>query len=148
MSQRQAIMTALGTALKGLTKANGYNLDLGRRLVEWPTTAVDQMQLPALMYRDGRASVGVQTEEGQPVSFGQHEHQLTVEVVALVTTPADARKAVEDVTALLWANRKLGGACRWITLSAHQIEQEQADRRQVAAGMTFTISYRTPLGEI
>jgi len=142
MSQRQTIITALNAACRTLKKSGGYNLDLGRNVIEWPTTPVEQWTLPALAYMDKDASI-----ERDGVEMGFHQHNLQLEVQAFVTTPEDARKAIEDVTALLWTNRNIGGA-RWVSLESHEIDQQQAERRIVSARMTFTVTYRTALGAI
>lgn len=141
MSQRQSIMTALVPLFATLKKSNGYNLDLGKNVKEWAAVPIEQGTLPRVSYRDAGATV-------TSAEFGRHEHSLRLEVEVFTTTPEDARKGIEDVVELLWANRLLGGLTRWISLDDHQIEQQQADRKIVAALMTFTVTYRTDLGAI
>ena len=142
MSQRQTIITALDAAFKTLKKPGGYNLNLGNNVIEWPTTPIDQWTLPALAYMDKDAGI-----DRDGVEMGFHQHNLMLEVQAFVTTPVDARKAIEDVAALMWANRNIAGA-RSISMESHEIEQQQAERRIVSARMMFTVTYRTALGAI
>lgn len=148
MSARSTIMGLVETALKTLKKSASFNLNLGSNVIGWPTTPVEQMQTPALLYFDQRASVSTTAEDGGSVPFGKHEHTLNVEVAAIVNTVADARLALEDVVSLFWTNKTWGGNARWTTLVSHQIEQQQSDRRIVMASMTFSITYRTDLGAI
>lgn len=141
MSTRQQIVDAVLTALVTIKTANNFNSNAGRNVKELSDTPVTTF--PALRVADTTAEV---VTDGVEIGFHQHQMQLTV--VAFETTREKAREIVEDVVALMFDNRKWSGLARWTQLDRHEIEEQQADRKFVAATMQFTITYRTALGAI
>jgi hypothetical protein len=143
MSHRETIVAAVLTALADIIKTNGYNTDAGANVAELSDTPVPTAKFPALRIADGEAEV---TTENVP--FGFHEHALHLAVLGYATTRAAAREIVEDVVALMFANRTWSGNARWTALETHSLNEEQADKKIVVASMTFIITYRTALGAI
>lgn len=138
MSQRQSIVTAVGELLATLTKANGYSSDGGRRVKEHPEAPMPTM--PAYLFRDTIANVTAGAE------IGRHEHSLNIEITALAggaNSVEAARAMLSDVCTAMRIDPTIGGTCNRVSIVAHSIQTDQAEKKFAAGTLTIAAIYRT-----
>src|SRR3989304_4120460 len=92
-SIRQQIMTAIDTRLKLITVTNGYETNAGNNVYEFWDVALEDDELPAIIWRDGAedSDLLVNTTQDRTLTI-----ELTLQALGL-TAPAILRKLIADV---------------------------------------------------
>ena len=92
-SIRQQIMTAIDTRLKTILTAGGYETNAGSNVYEFWDIALEEDELPAIIWRDG-------AEENELLVSTTQNRRLTVELTIQAvgtTAPATLRKIIADI---------------------------------------------------
>jgi len=142
-SIRQLVVTALDTLLKTILVANGYNLGLGSNVFWWRDTPLQVSELPGLVCRD--------TNDTMVRAIGQHEHALTIEIIALLESSdsgASIRQATADIIKAIGTNVSpntcLGGYAEDINPpDSEVIEVEHEGIKGYGLKMIFQVIYAT-----
>lgn len=138
-SIRQQIVTNLDTALKTITKLNGYKSDAGKNVFEWLETLTEITALPAIIWRD--------TDEARAfIGNIQEDRRLTVEIELLAagtTSPATMRDLLSDITRLVGFNKDWGGLAITTFPVSDTIGTEKEGKRVAGGLVVFEIAYRT-----
>ena len=143
---RQDIMEALDTALKTITKANGYKSNVGNSVFEWQPFPIDDEDMPTLIYKD--------LEDDIEVVHNYALHQLTIEIFfssAGETSPKITREIISDVNKCIFA-QKVAATDNYFTSGlvldiipvSSSLDSEQADKKLIGATMMFNFFYLTP----
>ena len=136
---RQRIVTAIQTALSGISIANGYKTDVGARVYVWHVTPYGDDQIPCVNLFD-------RVCETERHLSGRHHHKLRIEIVVTAlgtSTDSDLRKMIGDVIKVMGANRKWGGLAYDTDPQSDEIVVEQGDRRRGGANLVFVVHFRT-----
>ncbi|MEK6531261.1 MAG: hypothetical protein AABZ23_02065 [Deltaproteobacteria bacterium] len=140
-SIRQKILDAVDLRLKTITKANGYETDIGSHVFHWKASDFAHHDLPLVEYRDAACSV----MEGGPVGF--HTFGLTVDIELLTmagaSTPAEVRKAVADIHKAAGQDMQWGGLALNTEPLGDEMKIAQADKVIGGALIRIKILYRT-----
>lgn len=141
-SIRQQIMTAMDTRLKTILVANGYETNLGQKVYAWKATPLDDVDLPALEYRD----IANDRLEGGPI--GKFRWALTIEIgivaASASTTIADVRKMLNDVYKAMGTDETWSTLAQWTEQPSDKVEIEQQDKIIGGAKILFNIVYDAP----
>ena len=134
-------MTAIDTRLKLITIANGYETNAGNNVYEFWDVALEDDELPAIIWRDG-------AEDSELVVNTTQGRTLTVELIlqALgVTAPAILRKLIADVEKAIAVDNTWGGIAIFTSVMTivDTFDVEHKDRRIGACRARFTVLYRT-----
>ena len=138
MSVRQQIIDKLDTNFNLISIANNYSFDIKGHVYEWRDLALNDNELPAIIYRD--VFDGTSDEDEQ-------EHELTVEVVLFAVgtaSPAAVRAMIVDIL----TNFKLIMQENFVSGARHinnEMDVEHIKKRYAAAVLTFTVTYYTEI---
>src|SRR3990172_8463350 len=140
-SKRQQIMTAIDTRLKLITVTNGYETNAGNNIYEFWDIALEDDELPAIIWRDG-------AEDSELLVNTTQDRTMTVELVlqALgVTAPAILRKLIADVEKAIAVDNTWGGLVIFTSVMnvVDTFDVEHKDRRIGACRTRFTVLNRT-----
>lgn len=144
---RQRIMTALDTRLSGILVASGYATNAGQHVFGWRVSDIQESELPAIVYRDGR------TKESEPVIImgadSKRDYPLIVELdlhgTSGTATPEHMRSMIADVIKAIGVDPTWGGLAVMTELLGDEMDMAQADRTIAIATMSICITYRTKL---
>ena len=143
-SIHQDIVDAFKTLLQTITVVNGYETNLGNNVYEWRPTALEENELPGLVFRDKPGKTDI--------AIGKHQHNLDVEIEIKVsgsTVSATMRKCIADVIKCIGTQNTIGGTCLSglaediIYGDAPEIETDQANKYFGSILMKFTIIFLT-----
>lgn len=138
MSVRQQIIDQLDINFNLISIANNYSFDINGHVYEWRDLALNDNELPAIIYRD--IFDGTSDEDEQ-------EHELTVEVVLFAVgtaSPAAVRAMIVDIL----TNFKLIMQEDFVSGARHinnEMDVEHIKKRYAAAVLTFTVTYYTEI---
>lgn len=138
MSVRQQIIDKLDTNFNLISIAENYSFDIDGHVYEWRDLALNDNELPAIIYRD--VFDGTSDEDEQ-------EHELTVEVVLFAVgtaSPAAVRAMIVDIL----TNFKLIMQENFVSGARHinnEMDVEHIKKRYAAAVLTFTVTYYTEI---
>ena len=140
-SKRQQIMTAIDTRLKAIKIVNNYETNAGNNVYEFWDIALEDDELPAIIWRDG-------AEDSELLVSTTQDRTLTIELVlqALgVTAPAILRKLIADVEKAIAVDYTWGGLAIFTSVMniVDTFDVEYKDRRVGACRTRFTVLYRT-----
>ena len=141
ISKRQAICTAIDTRLKTITIVNGYETNLGNNVYEFWDIALEESELPAVIWKDGN-------ESSTLLVTNMQDRTLTIELVLQTTgvnAPSDLRKMIADIEKAMniddtWNNLVINSSVLDIK---DVFEIEYQERRIGACRAAFTVTYRT-----
>lgn len=139
-SKRQSVVDAIETRLQTIAITAGYETDLGRHIFVWRPLPIEEADLPAAIVRD--------TDSPTQVSFGLHEHAMTVEVELFAAgnqAAKDIRTLVADVTKAISTDRTFGGLAEETTVTSEDFIVEQASRRIASALLRYQVVFTTAL---
>lgn len=135
----QDVIDAFKTLLQTITTTNSYETNLGSNVYEWRPTALEENELPGLIFRDspGKTDIAIQ----------KHQHNINVDLEIVVsgsTTPATMRKCISDVIKCIGTDLTLSGLCEDIIYGdAPEMETEQANKYFGSIVMKFIIIHLT-----
>ena len=140
-SKRQQIMTAIDTRLKLITVTNGYETNAGNNVYEFWDVALEDDELPAIIWRDG-------AEDSDLLVNTTQDRTLTVELILQTlgaTAPAILRKLIADVEKAILVDNTWGGLVIFTSVMnvIDTFDVEHKDRRIGACRTRFTVLYRT-----
>jgi hypothetical protein len=138
MNTRQSIMTALQTQLETITKANGYNTDLGASVAEWRGYPTETGSMPILLMRD--------TEDKVANNYQYHDHDLSVELEVIAsgnTVSTEMRKMLADIYDCVGANLSLGGYTYDIMYNGDTMTLVHEEQKIMAAVVSLTLRFKS-----
>ena len=140
-SKRQQIVTAIDTRLKLITITNGYETNAGNNVYEFWDIALEDDELPAIIWRDG-------AEDSDLLVNTTQDRTLTVELILQTlgaTAPAILRKLIADVEKAILVDNTWGGLVIFTSVMnvIDTFDVEHKDRRIGACRTRFTVLYRT-----
>ena len=144
-TKRQSIMNAVKTRLQSITVANGYDFNLGSNIYEWRTTALNDNELPGIVFRDTQ-NIKI---EGGPVAYFRWGLNVEVEIITQGgTSITDIRKMLGDVYKAIKTDDTWGGlAITTEQPNSDEIQSEQQERKITGAAIRLQIIYDAPLWE-
>ncbi|MBT9171352.1 MAG: hypothetical protein DDT18_01726 [Actinobacteria bacterium] len=138
ISIRQQIMDRVRARLQSITVANGFGFNLGANVFEWQVTPLQEVRLPAIVYRDVENSIEL---------IEAHRNRLGIEIEIMTrggdTPIADMRRMIADV------HRAIGTDIQWGTLALNtypqgdRISREIETQNIVGAVINIVIEFRT-----
>lgn len=146
-SRRQQLFDAVIARFQTITKANGYETDIGKRVSVWRDVdgapfAADE--LPAINVKDPN-------EESQSVLAGVQEHNLTIQVDALDASKNLTQKSLHSIDADI--KKAIGQDRHWTVNNVKLAFNTEPGKSEMdvkflgktfgGVRMTFTIKYRT-----
>jgi len=139
-SIRQTIMAAFEDRLQTILTANGYQTNLGSNVFEWRGTALEDSELPAVIYRD--------MADTTALTFGRQEHKLRVDLDIFTNSTADVmRKLIADIhTCMASPDTTLGGLAEDISpVSDETIQTEHEDKKYFGISLKVIIQFVTKI---
>lgn len=141
----QDIIDEWKTLLQTIKTANGYETNLGNNVFEWRPTALEENELPGLVFRDKPGKIAW-------LSIGKHRNEINVEVEVKVsgsTTPATLRKCIADLIKCVGTEANKAGAVLNNLAEdiqhgdAPELETDHANKYFGSLVMKFTIIFLT-----
>src|SRR5688500_19999684 len=113
MANRQALIDAVKTRAATITIANGYQTNIGSKVKEWQTTALESADLPGLVIQDPLESTIV-GEDGENSGLYRRELEIIFDAVLQESAQnaVEARKAIADVIKMIGVDPTWGGLAR------------------------------------
>ena len=137
MTRQQAIMEAMADVLKGITKANDFLTDIGKKVREWEIGA-DEDDLPFVDVRD--------TDEVTATVHGAHVWDMPLTIIvgcAGQTSRVEARKMTADVYKAIGKYPTLKGLADRIRPSTHKLQSVQGKSLVTAVIIKVVVTYST-----
>ncbi|OHD22461.1 MAG: hypothetical protein A2Y38_24990 [Spirochaetes bacterium GWB1_59_5] len=152
MDVRTQLVAKIEARFQEITKADGYQTDIGLKVFPWRKAPMDAHSIPGIVFRDEVAQMNNGTDQDE-VPIGLWEHRLKVHAEVFFkgsTSASEARKALDDVVRAVYRNRgdKWDNLAEYTDLHAHTIDVEQAGEVICGAEAVFIIIYRTPYGTL
>lgn len=140
-SIRQQIMTAIDTRLKTILVSGGYETNAGNNIYEFWDIALEEDELPAIIWRDG-------AEDTELLVSTTQDRRLTVELIMQAvgtTAPTTLRKMIADVEKAMLVDNTWGSLAIFTSpLDITDVfEVDHKERRIGACRAKFTVLYRT-----
>lgn len=144
-SKRQQIVDAVKTRFATITKANGYETDIGLKQTEWHLTPKEQDDLPGHDIRDEVEKTIIPENK----NAGVYERRLKITVITEVpegdATATESRKALADMIKAVGVDPKWGGLARRTLPDTDDVTVDEQGARTGAARLTMHIEYsRSP----
>lgn len=140
-SIRQRIMTAIDIRLKTILISGGYETNAGSNVYEFWDIALQDDEVPAIIWRDGaeNAELLVSTTQDRTLTV-----ELTYHAVG-ATAPATLRKVIADVEKAILVDYTWGGLAIFTSPVdiVDTFDMEHQERRVGACRARFTVLYRT-----
>jgi hypothetical protein len=135
-------MTKLDTQLKTILITGGYETNLGSHIFEWRDTALQESELPGLIWRD----LVQETDDTRVHNLDQHMLPVEMEIMAVGGTAiTEIRKLIADVIRAIGAKRTWDGEAIDTKLKTSGPAIDQASKKVGAVMVTIEIIYRTNL---
>jgi hypothetical protein len=156
MSVRQQIIDAMKTRFAGITKANGYNSDLGNSVLDWDTETSgsdpSDWKLPFCNIKDGNSECFIEV-------MGLFSHELAIDIEVFCTkgksTAAEIRLILEDIFAAIGVDDTWGGLAQYTmfedndgTRRSINLVVEQYNKTIARATIKTKVLYRTNYWQI
>lgn len=150
---RSQLVDKISARLALITKAGGYQSDIGLKVFPWRKVPMDEHSIPGIIFRDEEAHMNNGEDHQDEVPIGMWEHRLKLSVEIFFTgkvSAPEARKALADVIRAVYANRgdKWDGLAEYTDLAGHGIDTAQEGQAICGAQALFVIIYRTPFGTL
>ena len=140
-SMRQQICTAIDTRLKTILVSGGYETNAGSNVYEFWDIALEEDELPGIIWRDG-------TEESEMLVTSTQDRRVNIDLTLMAsgaTAPSILRKMIADIEKAINVDYTWGGLAIFTNavniIDTFQVEHK--DRRIGACRARFTILYRT-----
>jgi hypothetical protein len=141
-NKRQRICTKLDTQLKTILTAGEYETDLGNNIFEWRDSALQESELPGLIWRDQVQ----ETDDTRVHNLDQHILPIEMEIITVGGTAiTEIRRLIADVIRAIGAKRTWDGEAVDTKLKTSGPAIDQASRKVGAVMVTIEIIYRTDL---
>lgn len=138
---RQQIVDSFIAALKTITTANGYGSDIGAKVEQWDGIPLQDKKLPAIIVDDG--------QDGVTESFGEHNHQLQVNIIAVGEGGRDIkntmREYLADIVKCVGIMSQSDGLTYEVSINTTDIEFHPAANIIAAATVSCTASFNSAL---
>ena len=146
MTTEQRICTNLETALKAISIANGYSVDISGNVFEWRFSDLGQSETPGIIWRDYLN----EWEED-----GEDSHRLYFQIAVIAagnTSPATIRSIVQDIiTAFYTLENKTVFDPTYIS-GCYMVKVEKSverhEKRVAGAQVDCYVEYTTEIGII
>ncbi len=140
-SKRQDIIDALDTRLRTILTAGGYETDLGSNVFEWRATALQESELPGLIYRD----ISCEPVENTASLYQEFFLNIEVEIITVSgsTTASQIRKMIADVYKAIGTDDKWGGLALGTFSDGDEMNIEQAEKIIGGATVSFHVHFAT-----
>jgi hypothetical protein len=136
---RQRIITSLDARLKTILVANGYQTDVGANIFDWRAEALEESDLPALIYRDTLCNTEIS-------NISSYTHRMTVEIIAVVandTPMAIIRNIIADIDKAIGVDDRWGNLAVLTERTGDESGVEIDDRKYAGCRLTVVITFRT-----
>jgi hypothetical protein len=136
---RQRIITSLDARLKTILVANGYQTDVGANIFDWRAEALEESDLPALIYRDTLCNTEIS-------NISSYTHRMTVEIIAVVandTPMAIIRNIIADIDKAIGVDDRWGNLVVLTERTGDESGVEIDDRKYAGCRLTVVITFRT-----
>jgi hypothetical protein len=150
---RTQLVDKISARLALITRANGYQSDIGLKVSPWRKVPMDKHSIPGIIFRDEEAQMNNSNDHQEEVPIGMWEHRLKLPVDIFFTgkvSASEARKALADVIHAIYSNGgdRWDGIAEYTDLIAHGIDVAQEGEAICGAQALFVIIYRTPTGTL
>ena len=136
---RQQIITSVDARLKTVLVTNGYQTDVGANIFDWRAEALEEDNLPALIYRDTICSTEIS-------NISSYTHKMTVEIIAVVandTPMAIIRNIIADLDKAIGVDDRWGGLAVLTERTGDESGIEIDDKKYAGCRVTMVITFRT-----
>lgn len=140
-SLRQQIVSAIDTRLKTILISGGYETNAGNNVYEFWSIALEDSELPAIIWRDG-------AEDTELLVSTTQDRRMTVELTLQAvgtTAPATLRKVIADVEKAMLVDYTWGGLAIFTSPVdiSDTFDMDHQERRIGVCRARFTVLYRT-----
>lgn len=146
MTTEQLIINNLDTALKAISIANGYSVDISGNVFDWRDSDLKESESPGIIYRDYLNEWEVDGEDSHKLHF-----QIAI-IAAGNTSPATIRAVVQDVITAFYTledkrvfDPKYVSGCYMVKVEK---AVERAEKRVAGAQIDCYVEYTTEIGII
>jgi hypothetical protein len=136
---RQQIITSVDARFKTVLVTNGYQTDVGANVFDWRAEALEEGDLPALIYRDTVCSTEIS-------NISSYTHKMTVEIIAVVandTPMAIIRNIIADLDKAIGVDDRWGGLAILTERTGDESWIEIDDKKYAGCRVTVVITFRT-----
>jgi len=136
---RQQIITSVDARFKTVLVTNGYQTDVGANVFDWRAEALEEGDLPALIYRDTVCSTEIS-------NISSYTHKMTVEIIAVVandTPMAIIRNIIADLDKAIGVDDRWGGLAVLTERTGDESGIEIDDKKYAGCRVTMVITFRT-----
>ena len=137
--KRQEILSAIAQRLQTITITNGYNSDIGQKVLYWQDLP-SEYEADCVIYRDTRHEFAKKNLD--------FNHQLTCDLQAVLFSSEDASAALQDLITVVGNDDTWGKLATFSRLYMADIQLVTAGRRAIAVTLPVEIHYKTPLWEV
>lgn len=138
-SIRQQIISSVDTRFKTILTTNGYQTDIGANVFDWRAEALEDSNLPALIYRDIQCSTEIS-------NISSYTHKMTVEAIAVVandTPVAIIRQIIADIDEAIGVDDRWGNLAVLTERISDESGIEIDDKKYAGCRITMVITFRT-----
>lgn len=136
---RQQVISSVDARFKTILTTNGYQTDIGANVFDWRAEALEDSNLPALIYRDTQCSTEIS-------NIASYTHKMTVEVIAVVAndTPMPIiRQIIADIDKAIGVDDRWGGLAILTERTGDESGIEIDDKKYAGCRLTMVITFRT-----
>jgi len=135
MSMKQDIMTAFLTALGNISTDNGYSINIGSHVYEWPDSDIPKSVTHAIAIRDPRDEI---------VDGDEQAHRVEYEIIYRnvgSTAPAQIRAVQEDILTAVATVIGLESDISAIDYESSETEVVKEQKRMAFVAMYFSVYF-------